>query len=424
MPNITNDYRVDAVLAGSDIRWNPTTPGGSTVTVTYSFMSALPSYADPAVDGNNFSVMTNDQKVAVREILTTLASHFNLVFTEVTDTASTYGQLRFGNNLQTESVGYAYYPDQSTGDTAGDLYINNGADAAQTTNVIKGTNAYSTLIHEIGHTLGLKHPGNYNATSSPDDPGTTEGPYLTGVEDSELYSIMSYTTHSQGLERINLGPYDYAALSYLYNAELVNTGDDTYRLTDQSGHFVQTIYDDGGVDTLNASNVTVPVTLNLNVAAPGTLSSVGVTPDSEPAQDNLSIGLNSVIENAIGGLNDDKLIGNSSDNTLTGNNGNDTLVGQLGNDVLSGGNGFDIFGLANVGHYRFQDFVPGADKVAFDTQLGLNNFDQLAPFITSIEAAGNDVVVHFVDDIASITFTGVLLQSTALSVNDVIFTAL
>jgi len=89
-----------------------------------------------------------------------------------------------------------------------------------------------------------------------------------------------------------------------------------------------------------------------------------------------------------------------------------------------GGNGFDIFGLANVGHYRFQDFVPGADKVAFDTQLGLNNFDQLAPFITSIEAAGNDVVVHFVDDIASITFTGVLLQSTALSVNDVIFTAL
>lgn len=424
MPSITNDYRVDAVLAGSDIRWNPITPGGSTVAVTYSFMSALPSYADPAVDGNNFSVMINDQKVAVREILTTLASHFNLVFTEVTDTASTYGQLRFGNNLQTESVGYAYYPDQSTGDTAGDLYINNGADAAQTTNVIKGTNAYSTLIHEIGHTLGLKHPGNYNATSSSDDPGTTEGPYLTGVEDSELYSIMSYTTQSQGLERINLGPYDYAALSYLYNAKLVNTSDDTYTLTNQSGHFVQTIYDDAGIDTLNASSVTVPVTLNLNVAAPGTLSSVGVTPGNEPAQNNLSIGLNSAIENAIGGLNDDKLIGNSSNNTLTGNNGNDTLVGQLGNDVLSGGNGFDIFGLANVGHYQFQDFVPGADKVAFATQLGLNNFDQLAPFITSIETSGNDVVVHFVDDIASITFTGVLLQSTALSVNDVIFTAL
>lgn len=424
MPSITNDYRVDAVLAGSDIRWNPTVPGGATVAVTYSFMSALPNYADPAQDGNNFSVMTDDQKAAVREILTTIASHFDLTFTEVADTASSYGQIRLGNNLQTESAGYAYYPDPSIGDTAGDLYINNEADIAQTINVTKGTNAYSTLIHEIGHTLGLKHPGNYNATSSLDDPGTTEGPYLTGVEDSELYSIMSYTPQSQGLERINLAPYDYAALSYLYNAKLVNTGDDIYTLTDQDGQFVQTIYDDAGIDTLDASSINTPVILNLNVAAPGTLSSVGLTPADELAQDNLSLGLNTVIENAIGGSSDDKLIGNSSDNILTGNNGNDTLVGQLGNDVLIGGDGFDIFGLANVGNYQFQDFVPGTDKIAFDTQLGLNNFDQLAPFITSIEAAGDDVVVHFVDDIASITFTGVLLQSTALSVNDVIFIAL
>lgn len=41
MPNITGDYRIDAVLAGSDIRWNATL-SGIPVMLTYSFMSALP----------------------------------------------------------------------------------------------------------------------------------------------------------------------------------------------------------------------------------------------------------------------------------------------------------------------------------------------------------------------------------------------
>ncbi|MDO9311344.1 MAG: hypothetical protein Q7T85_06565, partial [Nitrosomonas sp.] len=150
MPSITNDYRIDAVLAGSDIRWEAT-ESGKPVVLTYSFMSVLPIYADPAQDGNHFSVMTNEQKVAVREILTTLSSQFDISFAEVTDSAASYGQLRFGNNAQTTTVGYAYYPDKSVGDNAGDLYINNSPQASQTTHVAYGTNAYSTLIHEIGH---------------------------------------------------------------------------------------------------------------------------------------------------------------------------------------------------------------------------------------------------------------------------------
>lgn len=421
MPSITDDYRIDAVLAGSDIRWGAG-PGG-TVALTYSFMSALPVYADPARDGNGFSVMTSDQKTAVREILATLSSQFNITFSEVGDSAASYGQLRFGNNAQAATSGYAYYPEKFTGDTAGDLYINNVAAVSQTTHVVQGTNAYSTLIHEIGHTLGLKHPGDYNAA----DPGSSnpnDGPFLTGVEDSELFSIMSYTQQSQGLERINLAPYDYAALAYLYNAKPVHTGDDTYTFTTDSGHIVQTIYDDGGTDTLDASGLTTAVTLNLNTAAPGTLSSVGLIPAGIAAVDNLSLGLNSVIENAIGGSGNDKLVGNSANNTLIGNNGNDTLIGRLGNDSMAGGEGSDIFGLSSVGFYTFQDFVPGVDKVAFDTGLGVADYAQLSPYITSIDAQGDDIVVHFVSDIASITFVGVLQQSTALSVSDVVFQAL
>lgn len=424
MPTITNDNRIDAVLAGSDIRWNLTQSPGIPVTLTYSFMSALPSYADPVEDGNQFSIMTNEQKIAVREILTTISSQFNITFTEVNDFATSYGQLRFGNNAQTESVGYAYYPDASQGDGAGDLYINNSADASQTSNVVKGTNAYSTLIHEIGHTLGLKHPGSYNVGSVPGDTDVNEGPFLTGAEDSELFSIMSYTTQPQGLERIDWAPYDYAALSYLYGAKSVNTGDNSYTLMAQSGQVVQTIYDDGGNDTLDASGTNTPVILNLNVAAPGTLSSVGLTPSGLVAENNLSLGLNTVIENATGGIGNDKLVGNSASNTLTGNNGDDTLVGQLGTDTMIGGGGSDIFGISNIGNYVFQDFIPGVDKVAFDTQLGIQNFEQLSPYITSIDPQGNDIVVHFVNDVASITLVGVLQHSVALSAADVVFQAL
>ncbi|UJP04739.1 MAG: M10 family metallopeptidase C-terminal domain-containing protein [Nitrosomonas sp.] len=421
MPTITNDYRVDAILAGSDIRWG--TGNDASIQLTYSFMAALPDYADPVRDGNTFTVMTAEQKTAVREIFAMLSSQFNITFTEVADSVSSYGLLRLGNNAQSNTVGYAYYPDASLGDNAGDLYINNTASAAQIKNVKPGTNAYSTLIHEIAHALGLKHPGNYNAVSG-SGYDINQGPYLSGAEDSELFSILSYTPHSQGLERINLAPYDYAALSYLYNAKPINIGDDVYTLIEQSGQFVQTIYDSDGVDLLDASSMQTPVTLNLNTAAPGKLSSAGLTASNQFAVDNLSLGLNTVIEQANGGSANDRLVGNGADNRLNGNGGDDIIIGQLGNDILIGGDGADIFGLSNVGHYTFQDFVPGIDKVAFDIQLGMQNFEQLLPYIASINELGNDIRVNFIDDIASITFIGVLQQSTELSVNDVIFQAL
>ena len=148
MSNITGDYRIDAVLAGTDIHWDATDTGAG-VMLTYSCMSALPIYDYQTRDSNNFSVMTNQQKLAVREILTSLSSQFNITFAEVPDTPRSYGQLRFGNNAQAATVGYAYYPDQSLGDIAGDLYINNSEGVLQITNVVYGTNAYSTLIHEI-----------------------------------------------------------------------------------------------------------------------------------------------------------------------------------------------------------------------------------------------------------------------------------
>lgn len=215
--------------------------------------------------------MTEEQRVAVRDILATLSSQFDIIFTEITDSASMTANFVLAIMLKPQRLAMLIIRTSHWVISREISYINNSEEVLQITNVVYGTNAYSTLIHEIGHTLGLKHPGNYNAASESEaEPGATEGPYLTDVEDSELFSIMSYTPQSQGLERINLAPYDYAALAYLYNAKPTHTGDDIYTVTEESGLVVQTIYDDGGNDTLDASSMSTPVILNLNVAAPGT----------------------------------------------------------------------------------------------------------------------------------------------------------
>ncbi|MFH7365569.1 reprolysin-like metallopeptidase, partial [Pseudomonas syringae group genomosp. 7] len=48
-----------------------------------------------------------------------------------------------------------------------------------------------TLTHEIGHTLGLSHPGDYNAGEG--NPNYKDASY---AEDTRGYSVMSYWSES------------------------------------------------------------------------------------------------------------------------------------------------------------------------------------------------------------------------------------
>src|SRR5688500_17095295 len=65
----TGDYRIDALLEGLEYRWNPSSPLGTPVTVTYSFMIEKPWYGGTDSDGDvGFTPFTAAQKTAVREI--------------------------------------------------------------------------------------------------------------------------------------------------------------------------------------------------------------------------------------------------------------------------------------------------------------------------------------------------------------------
>ena len=183
-------------------------------------------------------------------------------------------------------------------------------------------------IHEIGHTLGFKHTGNYDAGNpNPDVPG----PFLTGLTtpdghslDSAQYSIMSYNNdYNQQTPMI----FDVLAAQYLYGANhSYNAGNTTYTLT--SGQLQQTIWDGGGTDTLDSTGYSGNVTLDLREGYT-CVTRVGTS------QYWMAYGAN--IENATSGSGDDVIYGNALNNSISSGAGNDSvyLLNGSGSDTIS-----------------------------------------------------------------------------------------
>jgi hypothetical protein len=338
---ISGDYRIDVLLEDANIRWNRGTSVGTPVEVTYSFMTVAPTYAADEYTAG-FAEFTISQKTAAREIFSLLAKQLNISFREVVDFESSYGQIRLGNSAQgSDSAGFAFLPEANAGDIAGDVFINNIS--SNRNNVTAGTYAYSTLVHEIGHALGLKHPGNYNVG---EEPSTAPGNYLAASEDTEANSIMSYITVAQEQQRVFYARYDLLALQYLYGARPYATGDDQYRYGNSTGQLHILINDNGGVDTIDASSATTGAIIDLR---DGNFSSIGIAPGGGAAVRNVSIMYGSVIENALGTVGNDTMTGNSAANMFTPGRGNDTIDGGAGFDTVVIGAARGNFTLARSG---------------------------------------------------------------------------
>src|SRR5262245_46500877 len=164
--------------------------------------------------------------------------------------------------------------------------------------------------------------------------------------------------------------YDIAAVQAIYGADFTtrsgntvygfnsNTGLDVYDFT-RNTNPILTIWDGGGIDTLDLSGFSGTQRIDLNA---GAYSDVGGY-----MTNNLAIAFGVTIENAVGGAGNDTITGNDADNLLIGGggddillggNGNDVLRGGMGADVLNGGSGFDqfLFGAPSEGGDFIQDF--------------------------------------------------------------------
>src|SRR5262249_50395083 len=161
---------------------------GAGVALTYSFLGNSASFIVPYGSGqfgqgefHAYYVLSSTEKAGVNSALAAWGHLANITFIPTFDNASIVGDLRFGiTSVGTANQnGHAYLPDGSP--EGGDVWLSSQHwHNASNTRVAPGTYDYLTLIHEIGHALGLKHP-------------FEDSPILPPAYDNYSYTIMSYT---------------------------------------------------------------------------------------------------------------------------------------------------------------------------------------------------------------------------------------
>ena len=273
------------------------------------------------------------------------------------------------------TLAYAYYPGpepftefEQYETEGGDVFMNFSAEVNATSSFQPGSDGFYTVIHEIGHAMGLKHPFD----GSPGRP-TLDTLDQSVVRDLDWFTMMSYSDQNED-ELESWDPatpmvLDVLGLQFLYGVNTsTNAGDSNLRLT--SENFYYSIWDASGEDRADASDQSEGWTIFLPdfQATPlvETLSGFalpsdqfnGRLVDSAPTE---MIWLMGDIENATGSRFDDWINGNRFDNDLRGGGGNDELEGYQGNDVIDGGGGRDL--VYFLGDQSSYTITIGADAV-------------------------------------------------------------
>lgn len=320
---------------------------GNSKMMYYTFPTTLPAYDTSKEDGIGFSGFTGIQIAQTETALNYISSLIDVQFQKST-TASALNTLSFANNQQKDSAGYALAPGDAFGDS--DLFFDIDLNNAK---FADGTYGALTLIHEIGHALGLKHPFSAQQAGG----GLADPPFLPASEDKTLWTVMSYND-TAAQYHLQFSPLDVAALQYIYGPNpKARASNDTHTVSESSANF---IWDGAGIDTLDLSNLRQGGNFYLTPGYWGFVGSAAASSITGAGQVTINFGTQ--IENLIGSNYADKLFGNELTNfitggagndTLDGGAGNDTLVGGLGNDLVLGGAGDDtVLVTDNLAHYK------------------------------------------------------------------------
>jgi serralysin len=324
--------------------WDPARPGDNNVItqldsgtrqdtsdgiITYSFLTqrhATGLNNNPQLgEGRGYSPFSPAQMAAARVAIGTWDELISARFVEVNPGpgasvwASRSVDIMLANTTTGPAQAWAYFPGygQQYQRIAGDVWIADPRVNPTNGQLDPGFYGVQTLNHELGHALGLNHPGDYNFGDDNDgdgvpDPITYDGDAFY-FQDNNQYTIMSYfDSYEAGNNQIdwNLMRFIYPStpmvddvfvIQSMYGADhTTRAGNTTYGfnatadVTNPAMAFVAgemlsifTIWDGGGNDTLDLSGYYTASVIDLREGAYSSAGGFGAysaaLADSDPS---------------------------------------------------------------------------------------------------------------------------------------------
>jgi len=364
-------------------------------TLTYSFNTSIPDdyylYPDAKLT-NGWQPLNMQLQNAVNLAMQDVSKYLAVSFQQITSDALI--QLNMVD-MDQDTSGFSFMPNTAI-DYGGDIFLNTDFTTQEGYSLEVAQHGYVTILHEIGHSLGLKHPFE-GANQLPTSLNDTNHSIMSYTTINGYVPVLSFSTSKIYMDYNKLQPYSYSlydiqALQSIYGANTTTNTQDNIYTTSYQDYKIQTLWDAGGTDTIDLSNTTGSSTIDIN---DGTINSAdqktledviaihqSIASDNAKLQhdawiaenitdlynsgnlytgiDNLSITKGTIIENIITGSGADTITDNEVNNTIKTGAGNDKIyIGNGGYDILDGGSGYDTLYLnllkSEIDLVNFQD---------------------------------------------------------------------